>query len=75
MKVEWFPAAPVACQNRKRAEKINAGFGKQPDKQGINDLQTCRVDTRTLQVLCEIAADAKVYSGQRLTATFTTGNP
>jgi HlyD family secretion protein len=36
---------------------------------------TARMDTRTLQVLCEIAADAQVYAGQRLTATFTTGNP
>lgn len=36
---------------------------------------TARMDTRTLQVLCEIAADAQVYAGQRLTAIFTTGNP
>lgn len=36
---------------------------------------TARMDTRTLQVLCEIAADAQVYSGQRLTATFTTSDP
>jgi multidrug resistance efflux pump len=36
---------------------------------------TARMDTRTLQVLCEIAADAQVYAGQRLTATFTTGSP
>ena len=36
---------------------------------------TARMDTRTLQVLCEIAADAQVYSGQRLTAIFTTGSP
>ena len=35
---------------------------------------TARMDTRTLQVLCEITAEAKVYSGQRLTATFTTNN-
>src|SRR5665213_1496283 len=27
---------------------------------------TARMDTRTLQVLCDIADDAKVYSGQRL---------
>ena len=33
---------------------------------------TARMDTRTLIVLCEIAADAHVYAGQRLTATFTT---
>src|SRR5664280_978317 len=31
---------------------------------------TARMDTRTLQVLCEIAADAQIYAGQRLTATF-----
>ena len=36
---------------------------------------TARMDTRTLQVLCEIAVDAQVYAGQRLTATFTTGSP
>jgi HlyD family secretion protein len=36
---------------------------------------TVRMDTRTLQVLCEIAADSQVYAGQRLTATFTTGSP
>ena len=36
---------------------------------------TARMDTRTLQVLYKIAADAQVYSGQRLTATFTTGSP
>jgi len=36
---------------------------------------TARMDTRTLQVLCEVAADAQVYAGQRLTATFTTGSP
>jgi hypothetical protein len=36
---------------------------------------TARMDTRTLQVLCEIAADAQVYAGQRLTATFMTGSP
>jgi multidrug resistance efflux pump len=35
---------------------------------------TARMDTRTLQALCEIPADAKVYSGQRLTATFTNNN-
>jgi multidrug resistance efflux pump len=32
---------------------------------------TTRMDTRTLQVLCEIADDTKVYSGQRLTAKLT----
>lgn len=36
---------------------------------------TVRIDTRTLQVLCEVAADAQVYAGQRLTATFTAGSP
>ena len=36
---------------------------------------TARMDTRTLQVLCEIAADAKVYAGQRLSASFITGSP
>jgi HlyD family secretion protein len=36
---------------------------------------TVRMDTRTLQVLCEIADDAKVYAGQRLTATFVAGSP
>ena len=36
---------------------------------------TARMDTRTVQVMCEIAADAQVYSGQRLTAAFTTGGP
>ena len=36
---------------------------------------TARMDTRTLQVLCEIAADARVYAGQRLTATITTNFP
>ncbi len=36
---------------------------------------TARMDTRTLQVLCELAADAQVYAGQRLTATFTAGRP
>lgn len=36
---------------------------------------TARMDTRTLQVLCDIPAETQVYSGQRLTATFTTGSP
>jgi HlyD family secretion protein len=36
---------------------------------------TARMDTRTLQVLCEIATGAQGYAGQRLTATFTTGGP
>ena len=36
---------------------------------------TARLDTRTLQVLCEIIGGAPVYAGQRLTATFTTGVP
>ena len=36
---------------------------------------TARMDTRTIQVLCDIASDAKVYAGQRLTATFTGGRP
>jgi multidrug resistance efflux pump len=36
---------------------------------------TARMDTRTLIVLCEIATDAQVYAGQRLTATFTPGSP
>jgi multidrug resistance efflux pump len=36
---------------------------------------TARMDTRTLQVLCEITGEPPVYPGQRLTATFTTSNP
>ena len=36
---------------------------------------TVRMDTRTLQVLCEIAGDTQVYAGQRLTATLTTSSP
>jgi multidrug resistance efflux pump len=36
---------------------------------------TARMDTRTLRALCELPAEAKVYSGQRLTATFSTGRP
>lgn len=35
---------------------------------------TARMDTRTLQVLCEITSDSQIYSGQRLTATFATGS-
>ena len=35
---------------------------------------TARMDTRTLQVLCEISDDAQIYCGQRLTATFATGS-
>lgn len=33
---------------------------------------TARMDTRTLQVLCEITSDSHVYSCQRLRATFET---
>ena len=33
---------------------------------------TARMDTRTLQVLCDVVGDAKVYAGQRVTATFKT---
>jgi HlyD family secretion protein len=36
---------------------------------------TARMDTRTLQVLCDITSDSRIYSGQRLTANLTTGNP
>jgi hypothetical protein len=32
---------------------------------------TARMDTRTLQVLGEVVGDAPVYSGQRVTVTFT----
>ncbi len=35
---------------------------------------TARMDTRTLQVLCDITSDGQIYSGQRLTATFQTDN-
>jgi len=31
---------------------------------------TARMDTRTLQVLCEVIGDASVYAGQRLVTTF-----
>jgi multidrug efflux pump subunit AcrA (membrane-fusion protein) len=36
---------------------------------------SARVDTRTVQVLCEIVGGVPGYSGQRLTARFTTSSP
>jgi hypothetical protein len=35
---------------------------------------TARIDTRTLQILCEVAGDSVlVFSGQRVTVTFSVG--